>query len=197
MINIALLASGGGSNVDVILQKLPIACEKHNIVLGNIIIITNNPKAGVIQVAAKHNKTIEIIKLAKNNEAEDVINYCGILQKHHVHFVVLAGYLKKIPVELVSLFPNKIVNIHPALLPKYGGNGMYGKHVHNAVIAAKESITGITIHYVDDQYDHGATIMQQFCEILPADNADDIAKKVLALEHEHYTAAIVACLQKI
>jgi phosphoribosylglycinamide formyltransferase 1 len=197
MINIALFASGGGSNVEAILQQLPSLCAQKKVKLGKVIVISNNPNAGVLNIAGKYGvpaKTIEI----KNIAGEALLrSYTNILERYSIHFIVLAGYLKQIPAGLVSLYPKKIINIHPALLPKYGGKGMYGKYVHEAVVKAKEAETGITIHFVDEQYDNGATILQKSCAVLPSDAAETVAKKVLVLEHENYAMAIANCLLNI
>jgi phosphoribosylglycinamide formyltransferase 1 len=117
-------------------------------------------------------------------------NYLPELKKHNIDFIVLAGFLWKVPEALVRAYTKKIINIHPALLPKYGGNGMYGHHVHQAVIANKEKQSGITIHYVDELYDHGEIIFQAVCAVEENDTAETLAKKVQALEHEHYARVI-------
>jgi phosphoribosylglycinamide formyltransferase-1 len=111
-----------------------------------------------------------------------------------IDFIVLAGFLWKIPHTLIKAFPNKIINIHPALLPRYGGKGMYGHHVHQAVIDNKETQSGITIHYVDEKYDHGSIIFQAKCTVLPTDTAELLAKKIHRLEHEHYPQVIAGLL---
>ena len=112
------------------------------------------------------------------------------LQANNINFIVLAGFLKKLPAKLVETFPKSIINIHPALLPKYGGKGMYGIRVHEAVISNHETESGITIHYVDDVYDNGEIVFQKKCEVLPSDNAESLAKRVHALEYEYYPAEI-------
>jgi len=108
--------------------------------------------------------------------------------------IVLAGFLLKIPAEIIESFSQKIINIHPALLPKYGGKGMYGDNVHKAVCAAKEKESGITIHYVNENYDEGATIFQAKCEVLPSDSREDVAQKVHTLEYEHFPKVIETLL---
>ena len=123
-------------------------------------------------------------------------NYLAELKKHQIDFIVLAGFLWKLPAELVSAYPGSIINIHPALLPNYGGKGMYGNHVHEAVIAAGDKESGITIHYVDEQYDHGKTILQATCPVEPADTPASLAQKIHALEHLHYPKVISEVLQK-
>jgi len=112
------------------------------------------------------------------------------LKEYEIHFIVLAGFLWKVPPALISAFPRSIVNIHPALLPKYGGKGMYGHHVHQAVIDHREKESGITIHYVDELYDHGSSIFQACCPVLPDDTAASLAKRIAALEHKYYPLVI-------
>ena len=185
---IALFASGGGSNADVIINTLSKHIKKETASIE--LIISNNEKAGIINVAKVHNVAYEIISLKNKTPEQQSQEYFDILINYKIDFIVLAGYLKKLPKELTTAFPKKIVNIHPALLPKYGGAGMYGKHVHEAVIAAGETQSGITIHYVDEVYDHGQIIFQAKCGIEPNDKAEDLAKKVLALEHKYYTGVI-------
>ena len=112
------------------------------------------------------------------------------LKEYQIDLIVLAGFLWKIPTLLIRAYPNRIINIHPALLPKYGGKGLYGHYVHEAVLANKEKESGISIHYVDDIYDHGQVIFQTKCPVLENDTADSLAQRIQALEHEHYPKVI-------
>lgn len=112
------------------------------------------------------------------------------MKEKEIDFIVLAGFLWKIPVTLIKAFPGRIINIHPALLPKYGGKGMYGQYVHQAVLDNKETESGITIHYVDEVYDHGHIIFQATCPVLTNDTAASLAKRVAALEHAHFPRVI-------
>ena len=116
--------------------------------------------------------------------------YVPELQAAKIDWIILAGFLWKIPVSLLNHWEKRIINIHPALLPKYGGKGMYGEAVHRAVLAANEKESGITIHYVDEQYDHGATIFQATCSVLSTDLVENLAEKIHALEHLHYPVVI-------
>jgi phosphoribosylglycinamide formyltransferase-1 len=116
--------------------------------------------------------------------------YVPELQAAGIDWIILAGFLWKIPPTMINQWGKRIINIHPALLPKYGGKGMYGEAVHRAVLAANEKESGITIHYVDEQYDHGATIFQATCPVLPTDLVDNLAEKIHALEHLHYPVVI-------
>jgi folate-dependent phosphoribosylglycinamide formyltransferase PurN len=187
-IKIAIFASGGGSNA----QKI-IAYFKNHSSITIAHIVCNVPTAGVNAVAAQHQIPILLLN---NNLFFNSDEYVAYLQKVGINFIVLAGFLWKIPAHFISAYPNKIVNIHPALLPKYGGKGMYGIRVHEAVLAANEKQTGITIHYVDEQYDHGSTIFSCTCPIEPTDTAISLAQKVLALEHTHFAPVIENVLLK-
>ncbi|MFN2439919.1 MAG: formyltransferase family protein [Chitinophagaceae bacterium] len=120
-----------------------------------------------------------------------------VLQKTEIDLVVLAGFLWKIPLPLIQAFPQRIINIHPALLPKYGGNGMYGNKVHEAVISAGEKKSGITIHYVDEHYDEGDIIFQATCDVLPDDTGETLAQRIHRLEHQHYPGVIEKLVKNI
>lgn len=191
-INIAILASGTGSNAEKLLKQLPELLKNG----ANIsVIITDNPNAGVLNVAAENNVDAEVLVLRAKTEKEKADTYLSLLNKHKVNFIILAGYLKKIPDAVIKAFPRRIINIHPALLPAYGGAGMYGRHVHSAVLQAGEKESGITIHYADEVYDNGEVIFQARCKIDAAETAESLAKKVLALEHEHYSRVAADVLQ--
>lgn len=173
---IAIFASGAGSNAAKIIDY---SATTYQVAL----IVCNKPGAGVLAIAEKNNiptLLIEKEQFFRGNGYVDEIKTAGI------DFIVLAGFLWKIPVTLIQAFPNKIVNIHPALLPNYGGKGMYGQRVHEAVIANGETESGITIHWVDEHYDHGNIILQAKCPVLPDDTTDTLAQRIHALEHEHY-----------
>lgn len=193
--NIAIFASGAGSNAEVIIRNL----GKHvSISEGCVkLILTNNKNAGVLSIAFDNSISSEIINLNQKTDEEAFTIYKEVLQKHKIDFIVLAGYLKKIPAELTKLYPQKIVNIHPALLPAYGGAGMYGARVHEAVVAAKEKESGITIHFVDEIYDHGKIIFQAKCTLSKDETAASLAKKVQALEYENYTSVISKVIYSI
>jgi phosphoribosylglycinamide formyltransferase 1 len=189
--NIAIFASGGGSNAEVIIKTLPQLLLDRNINDSKIsLILTNNSKAGVLDVASQNNIPSTIISLKDKTTFEVNSDYLGILNEFSIDFIILAGYLKKIPPTITSTFPQKIVNIHPALLPAYGGAGMYGAHVHEAVIKAGEKQSGITIHYANEAYDEGAIIFQTTCTVEKEDTAKSLAKKVLDLEHGNYARVI-------
>jgi phosphoribosylglycinamide formyltransferase 1 len=153
-------------------------------------VLTNNANAAVLKIATENNIPTEIIALKNKTDEETSPAYIQLLKQYEIDFIVLAGYLKKIPTALIKLYPKKIINIHPALLPAYGGAGMYGKHVHEAVILAGEKQTGITIHFVDEVYDHGEIIFQATCDLEAGETTERLSTKVLALEHAHYSKII-------
>ena len=185
---ISILASGAGSNAAEIIKTLPNFIKKE---LASIaVLISNNEKAGIKNIANLNDLPFEILSLKNKNEDEQSKSYTDVLNRYEIDFIVLAGYLKKLPKELTTAFPKKIINIHPALLPAYGGAGMYGRYVHEAVIASGDLQSGITIHYVDEVYDHGQIIFQAKCVVEKNDTAEDLAKKVLALEHKYYTGVV-------
>ncbi len=181
MKNIVLLASGSGSNAENIIKYFR---EKN--ILHNFHIITNKKDAFVLERAKNLNVSAEVITKKQNDEGVllDRIN------ELKPDLIVLAGYLLLFPAEIVALYPNKIVNIHPALLPKFGGKGMYGSFVHDAVVANKETETGITIHFVSEHYDEGAVIFQAKKSVAETDTALEVAAKVHELEYEHFPKVI-------
>jgi len=185
-ITIAIFASGAGSNAKRIIESNP----PYTIGL----IVCNKPGAGVIKIAANNNIPVLLIEKEQFFRGDA---YVRILQDHHIDFIVLAGFLWKIPSKLIEAYPNRIVNIHPALLPNYGGKGMYGALVHQAVINAKEKESGISIHYVDELYDHGNIIFQAKCPITEEDTPDTLAQKIHILEHEHYPKVINEVVSKM
>lgn len=179
---LAIFASGTGTNAQKIIDHF-----KQNHAATVALIVCNKPDAGVLSIAASEQIPTLIIEKEQFFRGNA---YVDELIAHRIDFIVLAGFLWKIPSRLIAAFPSRIVNIHPALLPDYGGKGMYGKFVHEAVIAAKDPESGISIHYVDEQYDHGALIFQARCTIEPHDTADSLAQKIHLLEHAHYPLII-------
>jgi formyltetrahydrofolate-dependent phosphoribosylglycinamide formyltransferase len=178
MLKIAVFVSGRGSNLNAILEKVP--SEKISICA----LISDRKNCKAVQFA--ESKQIPVY-FVTNKEAEGFITYNFLieeLKKKSVGLIVLAGFLKKIPDQFVDAFENKIINIHPALLPKYGGSGMYGMNVHKSVFEAKERISGATVHFVDKIYDHGIVIIQKCVDISNASNPEEIADRVLKIEHE-------------
>jgi phosphoribosylglycinamide formyltransferase 1 len=188
--NIAIFASGGGSNAEVIIKTLLQLLLKRNTTATIALILTNNAKAGVLNIALQNNIPSVVINLKDKKTTEIDATYLDILKAYHIDFIVLAGYLKKIPAAVTNAFPQKIINIHPALLPAYGGAGMYGIHVHNAIVHAGEKKSGITIHYVNEKYDDGAIIFQASCDVEEGETGESLAKKVLALEHKYFAEVL-------
>ena len=187
MKQIAIFASGAGTNAQKIIEYLTDLYEKGFPAAEISLIVCNKPGAGVIDIAKKNNILTLIIdkeKFFNDNGHVDELRSRGI------DIIVLAGFLWKIPPTMIKAFPKKIINIHPALLPKYGGKGMYGRFVHEAVIANKEKESGISIHYVDEVYDNGQIILQATCLIEQDETAESLAKKVQALEHRHFPPAV-------
>lgn len=180
--NIAFFASGSGSNVENIANFFQ---EKPDFHLSCI--ISNRKNAYVHQRAQKLGIPTYTFTREDFVETKPIIE---LLQEHQIDWIVLAGFLLKIPPALIAAFPNRIINIHPALLPKFGGKGMYGHHVHQAVVDAQESKSGITIHYVNENYDEGNIIFQTACEVTPEDTADSLAEKIHALEYEYFPKVI-------
>jgi len=188
---IAIFASGAGSNARKIIEYF---AEPRNVQADIGLIVCNKPGAGVLQIAAGKGITqllIEKEQFFRGNGYVDELKAAGI------DFIVLAGFLWKIPDTLVNAYRHRIINIHPALLPKYGGKGMYGNHVHAAVIAAGETESGITIHYVDEHYDNGDIILQATCPVLPGDTPETLAQRIHALEHAHFAKVVEECLKKV
>lgn len=180
--NIAIFASGTGSNATKI-----VAHFANHPTINVALIISNKPTAKVLEMARNKNIPTLLIKRTAFYETENLLKE---LAHHQINFIALAGFLWLIPAYLVKAFPNKMVNIHPALLPKYGGKGMYGHHVHVAVRANQEIASGPTIHYVNEQYDEGNIIFQAACAIKENDTPEDIGKNVLALEHFYFPRII-------
>ncbi len=178
MNKIAIFASGSGTNAENLINFF-----KGNKKIEISYIFSNNKNAYVIQRAKNHDIKHYIFS---RTEFYNTTNILQILQNNNIDFIVLAGFLWLIPDYLIKSYPDRIINIHPALLPKYGGKGMYGMNVHKAVIENNEKETGITIHYINNEYDKGNIIFQAKCPVNKDDTAETIAKKVHALEYEHF-----------
>src|SRR6187431_2272308 len=187
MKQIAIFSSGTGSNAKKIIDHLASSKEKGVSTAVVSLIICNKPGAGVLKISEENRiptLLIEKEKFFRGNAYTDELKTRGI------DLIVLAGFLWKIPGALIKAFHGKMINIHPALLPKYGGKGMYGNFVHEAVIANKEKESGITIHYVDEVYDHGQIILQATCLVENDETPESLAKKVQVLEHRHFPPAV-------
>ncbi len=176
--NIAIFASGSGSNAERLTNYF--ADSKH---INVVLFLTNNKDAGVIARGQRLNIPSVIFNKNSFSNTNKIVT---LLVNQQVDYVVLAGFLWLIPENLLTAFPNKIINIHPALLPKYGGKGMWGHHVHEAVVQNKDTESGITIHLVNEAYDEGQIIFQASCPIDSNDTPTDVANKVQQLEHKHF-----------
>lgn len=188
MKKIAIFASGSGSNAENIIQyfaQKPQFCVKS--------VFCNVPDAYVLERVKKYRIPTFVFNREEFRNPDKVFRQ---LQEQEIDFIVLAGFLWLLPSFITAAWPNKIVNIHPALLPAYGGKGMYGHHVHEAVIAAGEKESGITIHYVNDHYDQGAIIFQAKCPVLPTDTPDDLAARVHELEYRYFPQIIAETILK-
>ncbi len=181
-INIAVFASGAGSNARKIIEYTKANNAHYEVKL----IVTNKKDAGVIKIAAEFG--IPVLHITKERFFTDA--YVAELQNEAIEFIVLAGFLWKVPETLINNFSSKIINIHPALLPAYGGKGMYGNNVHKAVLENKEQHSGITIHFVNAVYDNGEIILQEKCEVLDGDSPETLAQRIHSLEHTHFAKTI-------
>ncbi|HTE01494.1 MAG TPA: phosphoribosylglycinamide formyltransferase [Mucilaginibacter sp.] len=186
---IAIFASGSGSNAQKIMEHF-----KRNPEAEVVLILTNNPQAYVLQRADNFEIPSHIFSRQEFYDSDSVIR---LLKNLQVDLIVLAGFLWLVPPSLLKAFPNKIINLHPALLPKYGGKGMYGDHVHKAVLAAKEEESGITIHFVNEQFDEGEILHQSRFKIDAGDNLEMIKFKGQQLEHQHFPKVIENLLKKM
>jgi phosphoribosylglycinamide formyltransferase-1 len=182
MKRIAIFASGAGSNAEQLILRF-----KNSLSIQVALVVSNKPTAGVVNIAQQHQ--IETLLIEKEKFFRED-SYVPLLKELKIDWIILAGFLWKIPTPLIAAWPQRIINIHPALLPYYGGKGMFGAHVHQAVLAAGDKESGITIHYVDEQYDHGATIFQATCPVMPNDTLDSLSQRIHALEHEFYPKVV-------
>ncbi|MFN3530723.1 MAG: phosphoribosylglycinamide formyltransferase [Bacteroidia bacterium] len=182
MIKIALFASGSGTNVENIYQQF-----KGRNDLKVAMVVCNNPEAYVCSRA--RNLRIPLTLVSQRSLA-DGHSLLHILQQEGIQFIALAGFLKLVPSEIIEAYRGRIINLHPALLPKFGGKGMYGNKVHEAVLAAGEKESGITIHQVNEAYDEGSIVAQFRCPVYPIDTVESLAHRVHSLEYEHYPRTI-------
>jgi len=186
MKRIVIFASGSGTNAENLIKFF------HNRDNASVILVlTNNPRAKVLDRCIKLKVSALSFNKVAFTETNDVLH---ILKNIQPDLIVLAGFLWKFPKKILSHFPNKIINIHPALLPKYGGKGMFGMHVHQAVVNNKEKESGITIHYVNEHYDEGTVIFQTKCAVLDSDTAEDVASKIHVLEMKYFPEVVNSLL---
>lgn len=189
MKRIAIFASGSGSNAQKIIEYFAGSSQ-----VTVEIILSNRKDAYVLERAKSFNISTYVFDRNVFYHTNEVLT---MLTDRKIDLIVLAGFLWLVPENLLKQYPNKIVNIHPALLPKYGGKGMYGERVHEAVVSNRETSSGITIHYINEHYDEGDVIFQAQCAIEPGDKAEDVARKVHALEYEHFPRVIGEVLSKL
>ncbi len=187
-VSLVLFASGNGSNVLNIINYFKSIPE-----INVSAVFCNNKDAKVIAKSKKEGIEVFVFNKKELAEKDTVLDK---LRYYSTDFIVLAGFLLKIPDKIINTYPNRILNIHPALLPKYGGKGMYGMHVHRAVVENCEPESGISIHYVNEHYDEGAIIFQAKCQVLKTDTAEDVAAKIHDLEMQHFPEVIHGVLQK-
>jgi len=185
---LAVLASGRGSNLQAIIDHFD------GLRLASVVLVASNRADAPALAKAK----AASIDSAHFNAADDGTELLALLRQHRIDLVILAGYLKRIPSSVIQEFAGRIINVHPALLPEFGGEGMYGARVHEAVLAAKAKQTGVTVHLVDDDYDRGPIVAQWIVPVLPGDDASSLAARVLEVEHIVYPRAVemVAALQE-
>lgn len=188
MKRIVIFASGSGSNAENLIKHFN--SSKNASVIQ---VLTNNPHAKVLDRCKKLGISALSFNRVAFTKTNDVLN---LLKASNPDLIVLAGFLWKFPEHILEVFPNKVINVHPALLPKFGGKGMYGMYVHEAVVQNKEIETGITIHYVNENYDEGATIFQAQCNVSATDTAEDVADKIHELEMEHFPKVVEKLLME-
>ncbi|MBO6067861.1 MAG: phosphoribosylglycinamide formyltransferase [Bacteroidales bacterium] len=190
MRNLAIFASGSGTNAENLIRYFSDHPE-----FRVAVVLCNKPDAFVLERARR----LEVPSVVFNRSQlvcegetteEGKPSVMAILKQYDAFALILAGFLMRIPPHMIEAWPRRIINIHPALLPKYGGKGMHGMHVHEAVVAAKEMESGITIHLVDEEYDHGKALFQAKCEVLPCDTAHDVAAKIHLLEQEYFPTVV-------
>jgi phosphoribosylglycinamide formyltransferase-1 len=179
-LKVGALISGGGTNLQAVIDS----CESGRISAEVVVVISNNSKAYGLERARKHNIAAVHLSSKQYPDPDDLdVAITNSLKEHGVQVVIFAGYMKKRGPKFLQAFPNRVLNIHPALLPKYGGKGFYGHNVHEAVLAAGEKVSGPTVHIVDDQYDHGPVLGQIEVPVMPDDTPDTLAARVLEKEH--------------
>jgi phosphoribosylglycinamide formyltransferase 1 len=188
MKNIVIFSSGEGSNTEKIIEKF--SKSKSARVSW---IVCNNENAGVIKIAEKYKKGLQLI--SKSNLEKNAVQLAEFLKVEKTDLIVLAGFLLKIPNEIIKAFPDSIINLHPSLLPKFGGKGMYGMNVHRAVVDARELESGITIHLVNEEYDKGKIIFQKKIAVTYTDNAESLSTKIKEMEHIHFPETILKIVE--
>jgi phosphoribosylglycinamide formyltransferase-1 len=184
---VAVLASGGGSNLQAILDYLDARSDAAKPTVA--LVASDRPEAGALDRAKKRGIPAALLR---SKHVPDGCDLPGLVRQHHIDFIALAGYLRLLPKELLIEFPSRVVNIHPALLPEFGGPGMYGERVHRAVLASGARVSGATVHYVDEEYDHGDILAQWPVPVLADDSVHSLAARVLKVEHALYPRVVHA-----
>jgi len=191
---IAVFASGTGSNFINIVDKI----NQFKLNAEVVLLISNNPGSGSVKFAIKNNINVEIINKFRCKEQKNInLRYKLSLKENKIDLILLAGFMKKIPVDIVKIYENKILNIHPSLLPDYGGKGFYGMNVHSAVFNSKDKFSGATVHYVNERYDKGPILIQKKIDVQDCKSPDEIAIKVLKVEHEIFPEAVKKHLKSL
>lgn len=186
-LKLAVFASGRGSNFQSILD----AVDRGELRLDVVLCLSDRENVGALERAERHGVATAVIHpKSYDSESDFAAAMIDVLEQHEVNFIALAGYMKKIPAAIIRAYSGRMVNIHPALLPAFGGHGMYGRRVHEAVIEYGVHWTGATVHVVEEEYDTGPVVLQEPVPVLPNDTADDVAARVLELEHRLYPAAL-------
>jgi phosphoribosylglycinamide formyltransferase 1 len=193
MTKLAILVSGRGSNMVAIMK----ACEQRELSADIELVISNNPDSDALKIAQQKNISTAYLS-SRTHPDQDALDIAmkDLLESHSIDLVLLAGFMKKIGPKTLSAYKGKIINVHPSLLPKFGGQGMYGLNVHEAVIAAGEKETGVTIHMVDGEYDQGKILAQEKVEVMTDDTAESLAARVLKIEHQLYSETIQKIIDK-
>jgi phosphoribosylglycinamide formyltransferase-1 len=187
--NCAVFASGGGTNFQSLLDRK----DSGDLHVNFVLMVGNNSSAGAFERARAHGiPAVHIAPSHFTSEQQYTERLCSLLKEKNVECIVLAGYMKKLPAAVVAAYPHRILNIHPALLTSFGGKGLYGIKVHQAVLEYGAKVTGVTVHLVDEEYDHGPVLMQHSVEVLDTDTAETLAHRVLEVEHALYWRALEA-----
>jgi phosphoribosylglycinamide formyltransferase 1 len=191
-VRLAVFASGSGSNLQALIDHFSTGRE-----VRVSLVVSDRPDAGALERARTAGVSTAHIPARGRNPDELARETLDVLAEHRIDFIALAGYLRLVPAAVVAAFPGRLVNIHPALLPAFGGPGMYGMHVHRAVLAAGCTVTGATVHYVDDRYDEGRIIAQWPVPVLNGDTPERLGARVLQVEHRLYPATLAALVRRI
>lgn len=189
---LGFFASGSGSNFEAVAQR----CQSGELGADSAVVVCNVPEAGVFQRAEKLGVPAYLVR--RDDFAEGpafAARLLEILREHGVELILMAGYLRKLPGALLRAYPNRVLNIHPALLPSFGGKGLYGRRVHEAVLEAGCRVTGVTVHLADEKYDHGPIVLQRAVEVREGDTPESLAARVLEVEHQIYGDAVKLFVQ--